>query len=132
LESEAILYVLARFSKPDWHWIGSQVLLAEISRNPDPEQRSQVRNLVSLADETVEISSEIISRSQNLKQLGFHSFDAMHIACAEAAEADIFLTTDDRLMRLANRIASAVFVEVRNPLEWVQSAEISDEESKSW
>lgn len=132
LESEAILYVLSRFSKPDWQWISSQTLLAEIARNPDREQRSQVRNLVSLADETIVISSEIVARGHSLEQLGFHGFDAMHIACAEAAEADTFLTTDDRLIRLAKRLTSALFVEVRNPLEWMQSAEVSDEESTSW
>jgi predicted nucleic acid-binding protein len=132
LESEAILHILARFSRPDWHWISSQVLLAEIARNPDPEQRSQVRNLANLADETVEISSKIISRAHSLEQLGFQGFDAMHVACAEAVEADIFLTTDARMMRLANRIASAIFVEVRNPLEWAQAQEISEEEPTSW
>ncbi|CCI31850.1 hypothetical protein MICAI_2180007 [Microcystis sp. T1-4] len=36
-------------------------------------------------------------------QLGFKFYDALHLAFAEAGGADIFLTTDDRLLRKAQQ-----------------------------
>jgi len=128
LESEAILFILARFAKPEWQWISSRVLLTEIGRNPDPDRRSQVQILAGLADETVEISPQIANRAQDLEQLGFHGFDALHIACAESSESDILLTTDDRMLRLSKRLTAGLFVELENPLEWMQSDEFSQEE----
>jgi predicted nucleic acid-binding protein len=43
---------------------------------------------------------------------GFRGFDALHIACAEAAGADIFVTCDDRLVATARRLGSRIRVRV--------------------
>lgn len=44
--------------------------------------------------------------------LGFRNFDAFHLACAELANADVFATTDDRLLALGRRHAELVRVRV--------------------
>ncbi|NJL29113.1 MAG: PIN domain-containing protein [Thermoanaerobaculia bacterium] len=44
--------------------------------------------LVSLRDEEME------SRINELREIGFKSFDAFHLASAELANADVFLTVD--------------------------------------
>ena len=46
-------------------------------------------------------------------------WDALHLACAESGQADIFLTTDDKLLRLSQRIANKLQVRVDNPLSWL-------------
>jgi len=46
---------------------------------------------------------ELARRTQGLISLGFRNFDAFHVASAELAKADVFATTDDRLLALANR-----------------------------
>jgi predicted nucleic acid-binding protein len=43
------------------------------------------------------VTEEHIRRANDLQSLGYKPFDALHIACAEAARVDAFLTTDDRL-----------------------------------
>jgi predicted nucleic acid-binding protein len=51
---------------------------------------------------------------------GIHALDALHLACANSMSANIFLTTDDRLLRAANRIQSnTVCFVTRNPLAWL-------------
>ena len=52
--------------------------------------------------------------------LGFKPLDALHIACAETAGADVLLTTDDRLLRRAERQAGDLDVAVANPLRWLE------------
>ena len=46
--------------------------------------------------------------------------DALRLACAEAAGADMFLTTDDRLLRVTARQPDFLRVRVANPLAWMQ------------
>jgi predicted nucleic acid-binding protein len=55
-----------------------------------------------------------------MEQLGFSGIDALHLACAESAAADVILTTDDRLLRLSTRHAALLRVTVANPLGWLQ------------
>jgi predicted nucleic acid-binding protein len=58
-------------------------------------------------------------RGIELKMLGFGAFDALHLASAEDAEVDVFLTTDDGLLRRAGRHRDEVRVRVENPLTWL-------------
>jgi len=57
-------------------------------------------------------------RGKALETLGFGAFDALHIACAESAGADVFLTTDDSLRLRASREASKLAVRIENPVKW--------------
>ena len=60
------------------------------------------------------------TRAAYLESLGFKLFDALHIACAESGSADVLLTTDDRMLRLAKRHSAQLQVYVENPYTWLQ------------
>ena len=62
------------------------------------EERSQVKVLLTLAHQTIPRRRKEGLRGLQLELLGFKEQDALHLACAESGEADIFLTTDDRLL----------------------------------
>jgi predicted nucleic acid-binding protein len=68
----------------------------------------------------LELEEGDIARGEVLEQAGFADFDALHLACAERAEVDVFLTTDDRLLRRAKRLAAQLRVRVENPATWVR------------
>jgi predicted nucleic acid-binding protein len=74
---------------------------------------------VSGAHGTVALTDTAISQAQELKALGFRTYDALHLACAEQAAVDIFLTTDDRVLRIATRHTAQLQVRVANPLAWL-------------
>jgi hypothetical protein len=44
----------------------------------------------------------------------------LHLACAESGSADVFLTTDDQLLRRAASCASLTRMRVENPLQWLE------------
>ena len=44
--------------------------------------------------------------------VGFRNFDAFHVACAELANADVLVTTDDRFLALGSRHAGLLGVRV--------------------
>jgi len=120
LESEAVLLVLGHVHRGDWRWIGSEVLSFELARNPDAERRRRVEVLVASATKTVVLDERVERRGTELEDLGFGAFDALHLAAAEAAQVDIFLTTDDGLLRRAWRHRDEIRVRVENPLTWLK------------
>ena len=85
---------------------------------PHPERRFENVALLAFASETIQVSSEIRVRARQFQAAGFGPFDALHLACAEAARVDVLLTTDDGFMRKASRGDGRPRVAVRNPLSW--------------
>ena len=120
LEAEAVLAVLSRIEKGEWDWIGSEVLMDEIEQTPDTQKLSRARLLSGFIKKVVEVDEPEVERAKELQKAGFKEFDSLHIACAESAEADVFLSTDDRLLKLAKRVSKKLRVRVENPLAWVE------------
>lgn len=120
LEAEAVMLILARIQRSTWVWIGSEALDIEISLTPDQSRRWRLQQVVQGVAVSIQIGQTELKRSQELGALGVSSFDAAHLACAETGRADIFLTTDDRLLKIAKRIGDHLRVKVANPLDWVK------------
>lgn len=120
LETEAIVLLLSRLERKEWTWLGSQALDIEIDKTPDTEQQSRLRRIVEFINSSIEIGDKELERSSELQKLGFVGFDAVHLACAESGKADVFLTTDDRLLKLAKRLVKKLHVKVVNPLDWMK------------
>lgn len=103
-----------------WRWISSNVLVEEVEQTPDPRQRFQIQDWLNDVHETVSIGLREISRGKQLEALGFRELDAWHIASAESGSADIFLSTDDGLLRRAKRNSSQIRIRVENPYTSLQ------------
>jgi predicted nucleic acid-binding protein len=98
--------------------VSSTALEIEISRNPDAERR--VAALLAFSNEVVVPRSRSAERATFLQKLGFGTFDALHLASAEQGQADVFLTTDDDLLRRAGRYRDELRMRVQNPVSWYQ------------
>jgi hypothetical protein len=117
-ESEAILIILNRLHIGEWEWIGSEALEIEIENTPNIERKNYLTKLLSHVHKSVKIQKKEIRRANQLKEIGFKPFDATHIACSESGRSDIFLTTDDKLLKLSRRMRTELNVNVANPLSW--------------
>lgn len=126
LEAEAIILILKRFRSGIWEWISSEAVSFEIGQTPDAERRHRVESLIRYADHSVLIEASIVKRASELKETGFGAYDAIHLACAEHCSGDVFLTTDDKLLRLARVNYSQLKINVYNPLIWLKEV-IEDE-----
>ena len=118
-EAEAVEQVLRLVSLGHLEWVASVALRMELSRNPDSGRRHDALALLSYAGAFAALSSAAIVRASNLETLGCGTFDALHLACAEEAGADALLTTDDRFIRQAARLAGGSVVVVANPVDWL-------------
>ncbi len=119
LETEAIITILRQCQSGEWKLITSAALDAEIAQTPDLERLKNVKAILKIAKIRV-ISSEFIdNRARELVELGFSGYDATHIASAERSRADIFLSTDNRLIRKAKSLSTLINIAVDNPVEWL-------------
>ena len=78
-----------------------------------------VRILSTMHDAHVRVDAGVEKRALELKRAGLKPLDALHVACAEKAKAEIFLTTDDNLLSKALKNKRTLKVKVENPLRWV-------------
>ncbi len=83
--------------------VSSEAVEAELEKMSNLERLENIFKLLELATITVSLDQNIDQRSQELENLGFSLYDSFHIACAEVAQVDVLLTTDDRLLKRATR-----------------------------
>jgi len=117
-EAEAAEGILRLVREGQAIWISSAALEVEVSRNPDAERRHDVAILLAFSSEVVVPQLRSAERATFLQKLGFGAFDALHLASAEQGQADVFLTTDDDLLRRAGRYSDELRIRVRNPVSW--------------
>ena len=117
LESEAVVAILGR--SKILTLLSSEIVDLEISKIPDEDRKQKVMLLSSISKMNIVIGDEIISRAKDLTKMGFKSFDALHIACAEKGQADALLTTDDHLLKKAISHREFIRVRLENPLRWL-------------
>ena len=126
LEAEAVLLILERCQARTWQLLGSEAVEYEVSRIPDEEQRHKVLHLASIACVKQVVSAGVQARAEELEGLGFKALDALHIACAEAASADVLLTSDDRMQAKAKEFQDKLHVRVENPILWLVEVKKDD------
>lgn len=119
LEAEAVLLIYRKCRIGEWALISSTALQAEILKTPNVQRREQVILALSIAQIQVTLDNTIKRRATDLVSFGFKSFDAVHIASAEMGQADVMLTTDDRLLRRATRYQDRLNIAIENPAIWL-------------
>jgi hypothetical protein len=79
--------------------------------------------LTTIISQSIPLTLSEVARARKLQSLGFKQWDALHLVCAESGEVDIFLTTDDKLLRLGQHLKEKLRVRVENPLIWLTEVE---------
>lgn len=102
-EAEAVERILSMIRAGSVTWVSSTVLTLEISRNPDSERRRDTEALLAFATEVLVPSNSTANLATRIQDFGIGSFDALHLAIANEGGADVFLSTDDDLLRRSRR-----------------------------
>ena len=102
--------------------VSSDVLEFENGRNPFPHRRTWVSFYLSLAKDYQELDESIRKRAHGLESRRLEALDALHLACAEEAVAEYFITCDDRIIKRYQGEA----LKVMNPVNFVISEVIGN------
>lgn len=95
-------------------------MVYEISKTPNEDRKELLWSLELSASERLELNETIYQEAERFQQLGFTALDALHIACARTAEVDVFLSTDDKLLKKARQHIDSIKLHAVNPLAWLQ------------
>lgn len=100
LETEAKLQIQALAKQKLFALIWSYVLDYENSRNPIQSRQESIALWREIASHRIQVQQTLVIQAQAfVSTYGIKSFDALHLACAVSAKADMFVTTDDQLLR---------------------------------
>ena len=116
-EAEAVLLLVAEVEAGRAELISSEYLLFEVAQTPDVDRAHRVITLLGLAKKVINVSPAVVSRAHGLERLGLRGLDALHVASAEAATADMLVTTDDRMLRRARRASSQLQINIVTPVQ---------------
>ena len=120
LEAEAVLSIIKFVERGQWALVTSDAILYEVNKIPDPERRKKVGIMISNANEYIRLEEKILARGRQVEKLGMKALDALHVACAESGKVDIFLTTDDRLLKILHQHSNEIDIRAQNPLAWIR------------
>ena len=97
-------------------YVWSKALDYEISFNPFPKRRVSIMWWKEGAAEYVEMTPALMQRGEEIETLGVKPKDALHLASAEKAGCDWFLTTDKRLLK---KVAVLGKMNIVNPIQFI-------------
>jgi len=99
VETVEFMFLLEKAINKEMTIINSFVLEYENSKSPLIDRRDKIEDLLKIASEYIRYSERLENRAEEIERRGFMAMDALHIACAEAAKSDFFITCDDLLLR---------------------------------
>ncbi len=123
IETEAKLYIQEKIKTGKLNLIWSYILDFENSHNPFEERKVSIARWKNFALKDVEETEILLQKANDLSKMGLKAKDALHIASAIEAEAEYFLTTDDKILSKAGKIKELT---VLSPTDFIKEIEKND------
>jgi len=118
VEAEAILGILALGELEELDLVASDALVFEAEQNPHPARKRYAFEVLAKAKVFVHSGEQVEARARSLLSQGIKPLDALHLASAEAGQADFCCTCDDRFLKRARETAYPP-TRVVSPLELI-------------
>ena len=119
IETTEFLLLLEKAINKEITLINSFALEYGNSKSPLIDRRSKIEDLLRIASEYVMPSERLGNRAEEIERMSFMAMDALHLACAEAAKSDFFITCDDLLLRKAKTNKGKLKVGIISLMEFI-------------
>jgi len=93
--------------------------MVEEEKIPDVVRRDKVLTYLKSIKSYIRTDIDILNRAKQHRELRLKTFDSLHIACAEKALVDYFITTDDGILSIYKRNPEHFTVAIMSPNEWM-------------
>lgn len=117
IEAEAILTIIRLCKQHNWQIISSDVAELEIKNTKNMLKQSKVLSLLSLAKYKLYADSYTAQKATAIQTSGIQALDSFHIALCEEHDIDFLISTDDKMIKLAQRLD--LKVTVINPIKFL-------------
>jgi predicted nucleic acid-binding protein len=114
-ETAAVFVILQRIIVGVDRLVWSAILTFENAQHPLADRRTEIVRWAQRAVVNVAVTQQVATRARALTAAGFRPLDAAHLACAEAAACDRFLTCDDQVIRRARRVRKSEAGPIKAP-----------------
>lgn len=101
IEAEAVMGLLELLEQGNIELVSSEILLYELGNTPDFERINFGRKVLSLSNETIELTDAIAKRAGEFEQVGMKPLDALHLAAATESKIEYLCTCDDKFIKKA-------------------------------
>ena len=88
----------------------------ELGQSPNFLEPDMIAPWKSNAVAMIVVDDVLIQRGEGIGRFGIRAMDALHIACAEAASCDWFLTTDRGILKKLQTLGG---MRIANPVDFV-------------
>jgi predicted nucleic acid-binding protein len=119
LETQAVILILQMVEAQLIELVSSSVLEYENSQNPFPIKQQAMSRYLQMATIKQQVNETIRQRAELLEERGIKAIDALHVACAIAANCDYLITCDRRLINRCRDLA----VPTLNPVDFILEIE---------
>ena len=99
IETEAKVIIQQKIKDGECELVWSAILDYECGLNPFPEQRLAILHWRDIACAIIKVDEVVLEYARWLLTHGVTEYDALHAACSVTGQADIFVTTDNRLLK---------------------------------
>jgi len=89
-------------------------------------EAESVMTILRHAETHIMVDREILERAGEIQRWGIDSYDALHVSCAEKSGADIFLTTNDNLLKQLKNNRERLRIRPENPFAWIKESTIKN------
>ena len=115
METRAKLLIQAEIALGKLSLVWSFMLNFENNDNPYMDRKEQIGRWEKISKQAVIYSPQIEASAHTMLPLGIKNKDAVHIACALAADVDYFITTDKKILN--KNVANITII---NPIDFIR------------
>ena len=117
LEAEAKLEVQRQMRAGEVEYVWSEMLDSEALDSPFTDRKMRILRWRVDAVEYVDTDEDLLTRAEEIMEYDVKSSDAIHLASAERAGCDWFLTVDKGILNKGVDLGS---VRIANPFDYVR------------
>ena len=121
IETEAKVVIQEKIKNAECILIWSSILDFECAKNPFDEHRIAILNWRSITSTMIMVDKHVLERAKSLMNHGIGEYDALHVSCAMAGKADVFVTTDDRLLKRLQTYNGVMAMLPQNALAFLEN-----------
>ena len=121
IETEAKVVIQEKIKNAECELIWSSILDFECAKNPFDMHRIAILNWRGIASTMIMVDNPVLERAESLMTYGIGEYDALHVACSIAGKAEVFITTDDRLLKRLRAFDGVMAMLPQNALAFLEN-----------